>query len=634
MITRRQFIFGLPLVYFFSTVRVVRAQGVIEMCARYTNGTMSYCDDHRTYSGQGSAPSGPSLSPSPWRTWNSEQLRQWDADVARWGSVSRNTFNAVEELAAGLPDVDPKTGERYANLKTAISVALRNIADDVINNTLPDSRETERFWGELRSAADGWQRYKAVSKAEVLGQYSKKTPDLSAYLHPNGLIKSAAANDPFAEVKFAGRTPDAFERSTVNALEFTREVLADALEVAGPKYAERAQQASDALIVYELLLLSSFTHPVDHSALVMVFGQNVVNDLAAFFEGLASGAHRTAGEIIDSIVNIVTSPVQTVSAIAKAIWPLDDFLIATFKAVVADIRTFITGTPFERGEIVGNFVVTLLTAELGAKAASRLGGTALGARIGAAYTSLGDVAAASWLAQRAVGAVEYVGQLKNAFQAELRAALRFADTPETLAISLEIKLLEAEVLEGFRLYPDEAKLPQKLKDILYERRDVLSETDKLIAEAAHIAVNGRFSSLDEVRATLDRIVLTTGLDRQAFGYANERLSRSFEQVIARRVNGKWNFFDPPEGSRRPRQFDVKSSTELIQCSMKEFKTASDVPDWLNRERIANQIDETVKTAGRLGLEPTYWFRWQPPNDVVEALKAKGIKNVRWDLPPR
>lgn len=616
--------------YFVSTGWGLRAQGYL--CASFTNGNFRYCDDTRASSGQAGTQSGPTLTPSPWRTWNSEQLRHWDADIARWGSVSRSTYNAVQALATGLPDVDPKTGERYSNLKTAISVALRNIAGDVINNTLPDSPETERFWREHRSASDGWQRLQTVSKAEALGQYSKWTPDLSSFLHPNGLIKSIASGDPLGQVKFkTGQVPDAFERSILNTLEFTRGVLADALEVAGPRFISRAERGSDTLMVFELLLLSTLARSARPLSIVE-FAEKLVNDLADFFDGLAVGAVHAAGTIIEFIVNLVTSPVQTVSAIADAIWPLDDFLVATFKTVVADIRTFLSGTPYERGVIVGNFVAALLTAELGSAAASRLGGTALGARFGAAYSNFGEIAAASWLAKRASLAAEYVGQLKTAFEHELRTALRFGEKPQTIADHLKAKLLEAEVLEGFSLYPNEAALPKDLKKLLQERRAVISETDQLIEEAARIAVDGRYSSLDEVRSTIDRISLDSGLDGHAFHYADQRLAKAFEQVKARQLNGTWDFYDPPKGSPGARQFDVKTNTELIQCSMKEFKTDSDVANWLASK--GTQIDQTVETARRLGLEPTYWFRWQPRNDVVEALKRKGIKNVRWDLPPR
>ena len=192
------------------------------------------------------------------------------------------------------------------------------------------------------------------------------------------------------------------------------------------------------------------------------------------------------------------------------------------------------------------------------------------------------------------------------------------------------------MLEGFRLYPDEAKLPQKLKDILHERRDVLSETDKLIEETAHILVNGRFLSLDEVRATIDKIALDYGLERKEFHYMDKRLATAFEQLKARQYNAKSpvEYFYPPKGTPGSKkfEFDGESTTELYQCSMKEFKSDSDVAKWL--ENKAAQIDATVGTAKIIGRESGYLFRWQPRNDVVEALKAKGIKNVRWDLPPR
>lgn len=630
MITRRQMTSGALLVCLAGTSRRLLAQAT--MCATFTNGTVRYCDDQRANSGQSGPPSSPPLSPTPWRTWSADQLRQWDADVARWGNVSRSTYNAVQTLAASLPEFDPQTGEQYTDLKAAISGGLRDAADEVISNTLPDPPETERFWSDLRSAADGWQRLKAVSKADILGQYTHTKPDLSTYLHANGLIKNNASGDPLGEVSFSGGVPDAFTRSTINSLEFTRGVLADALEVAGPNYTGRAQAGTDALFVYELLLISAVTHPGQHSSLMLALAQKVVNDLSDFFDGLAVGSLQSAAAIIDLIENLVTSPIQTVSAIADAIWPIDDYIVETFKSVVGELQNFIKGTPYERGVFVGNLVVALLTAELGAGAASRLGGTALGARIGAAYTSLGEVAAASWLAQRVATVADYLGTLKTAFRDELRATLRFGSDSEAIAASLSTKLLEAEYLEGFLLYPDETKLPEALKAALLERRDVLSETQKLVAEAARIAVNGRFSSLEEVRETIDKLAFDSGLEGTAFQYADKRLATAFEQVKARQVNGTSPYFDPPKGTPGAREYDVISSSELIQCSMKEFKSQGDIANWLGAKNA--QIEATVDLAGKLGLQPTYWFRWQPEDELVRALKGKGVKNVRWDLPPR
>ena len=631
MTSRRQFTLAAAMVCFGGRYGNVFSQG--SFCASFTNGTVRYCDDQRATTGQAGAPSAPPLSPSPWRTWSTEQLRQWDADVARWGNVRQSTYNAVQSLAASLPDVNPNTGEKYADLKAAISGALRDVAGAVINNTIPEGREAERFWRELSTASDGWQRLRAVSKAEALGQYTGLKPDLSSFLHPNGLIRSASTGDPLADISFsAGRTPNAFERSVVNSLEFTRGVLSDALEVAGSNYAARAARASETIILVEVLLISSLVRPAGPGPM-LAFAQKVVNDVASYFEGLAAGALQGAGAIIDFIANLVISPIETIAGIADAVWPLDDFLVSIFEAVVSDIKKFVLGSPYERGVLVGNFVVGLLTAELGAAAATRLGGTALGARIGAAYVSLGDIAAASWLVKKARLAVAYVAEVRAAFEHELRSIVRVGETPSRIA-GLEAKILEAEVLEGFALYPDEAALPQKLKDLLRERNAVISDTNQLIDEAAKIAINGRYSSLDEVRATIDRIATESGLDGNAFHYADERLAKAFEQVKARQVKGIWDYYDPPKGTPGARQFDVKSETELIQCSMKEFKSSTDITDWLANPRIVRQVDATVETAKRLAIEPTYWFRWQPPAEVVEALKGRGITNVRWDLPPR
>ena len=631
MTSRREFTAAIAMTCLGARYGDAFSQG--SLCVSFSNGTMRYCDDQRATSGQAGAPSAPPLSPSPWRTWSSEQLRQWDADVARWGSVRLSTYNSVQSLAASLPDVDPSTGEKYTDLRAAISGALRDVAGDVINNTIPEGRETERFWRELSNGVDGWQRLRAVSKAEALGQYTGQKPDLSSFLHPNGLIRSKSTGDPLADISFnTGRTPNAFERSVVNSLEFTRSVLADALEVAGSSYAARAERASEAIILVELLLISSLVRPTG-SGTILNFAQKIVNDLASYFEGLATGALQGAGAIIDFIANLVLSPIETIGGIADAVWPLDDFLISTFEGIVGGIKKFVFGSPYERGVLVGNFVVGLLTAELGATAAARLGGTALGARIGAAYASLGDVAAASWLATRARLGASYLAQIKVAFEQELRSIVRVGAAPSRIA-GLEAKILEAEVLEGFSLYPDEAALPQKLKDLLRDRNTVVSDTNQLIDEAARIAVDGRYSSLDEVRATIDRIATESGLDGKAFHYADERLARAFEQVKARQVKGTWDYYDPPKGTPGARQFDVKSETELIQCSMKEFKAGADITDWVNSPRIVRQVDATVETAKRLGIEPTYWFRWQPPAEVVEALKKRGITNVRWDLPPR
>lgn len=630
MIARRQLTLSVPLLYIAASIQGVRAQGYL--CASFTNGSFRYCDDRRASRGQGGPSPGPALSPSPWRTWNSEQLRQWDADVARWGSVSKQTYNSVQALAAGLPDVDPKTGERYTDLKAAISATLGSVAGDVINRTLPDNPEVERFWKQIASASNGWQRLQEVSKSQAIGQYTKITPNLETFLHPNGFIRSEVAGDPLAKVEFqSGQRPDAFQRSSINTLEFTRATLFDALEVAGAGYSRSVQQGSDALILVEILAIGSLANS-NSLAPILTFTETVVNELADFFDGLATGAIQSAGVIIDFLVNLITSPIRTLSALADAIWPLDDFLVSLFNTVVADVKAFISGTAHERGEIVGNFVVAILTAELGAGALSRLGGTALGTRIGLAYTSLGDIYAAGWLAKRVSVTVEYVGQLRRSFDHELRAALRFGEASKSIPTSLQAKLLEAEILEGFSLYPSEAALPQQLKTLLQERRAVISETDRLVEEAANIAVNGRYSSLDEVRATIDRIALDSGLEGRAFQYADQRLATAFEQVKARQVNGTWDFYDPPKGSPGARQFDIKSDTELIQCSMKEFRTDNDVTSWFMSK--GSQIDATAETAKRLGLESTYWFRWQPRTDVVDALKGRGIRNVRWDLPPR
>lgn len=633
-INRRSFLWNSASVLILLGLGV-RASAQSQLCAVYSDGVVTICDDPRT---PGSQPGegGGKLSPTPWHTWNNEALRQWDADLLRWNAVRDTTGKQVEALATALNKNASGGTVDFPDLRQKLSNALTALAQKYISDPPLAPSSIRQYWHDIGDAKNGLSKAVAVNRALTRAVIDGNGfQHLNGVVNENGLLTGTALNDVVSKVRVATQPPTRYALvvAGLNFMLVVDTALADISSIS----AELQQRSASILANNRLNIIAGLALIGDAGEQISARAASTWAELSRslnnFVQGYSDGLARSATEVIQALELVVTQPVFVARSVGALLLDSPRIMDGIDSFLQKSSDTLLNGTAQERGELLGSLSVDVLAAMLGEEVAN---GAVKAADLGTVTLRkstdqillLGAARRVEAIAEKLVSPVRGMGDYLSD---GVKALLKYqADTDSVLNQLRAFKLEFDEYLE-IKLLPN-GQLSPAAQGLLKAWNEIVADTNRILKDVSEFVnpETGTVYGLSNAKELIDRIsVLERNgqISNPAMRFAERRYADAFEESVRLRMGGVEKYY-VIDGSEV--QFDILTKDYLIQASVNPFDRPNAVV--LFETNKLNQVINTANKAAEEGVKSAYYFRSKPPDEIIQFLRDRGINDVWWDLP--
>ncbi|NDK52811.1 restriction endonuclease fold toxin [Rhizobium laguerreae] len=515
-------------------------------------------------------------------------------------------------------------GDSFPELQGKMAGLLKDLGGKYEPPPKPVSPNEAEFWKAMGDATDGLQKIFAVNRSLLRASASGgAVGHLSQLVNVNGFAKGTALQEVLAEVPTnVGSIRGCSLVANTNFLAFTDVLLSD-LKAAGgvPDQPYDTALSNNRINIASNLIMVAATSALPITLLQIEASTSISGPIESFLKGMVGGIVSSAVETVNALAGIIKHPVESARAIAHALKDVPALVAALKKGLADSWDTIREGSAEDRGKLLGRLSFEIAVALAGGAVANRI---AASAELGtAALRRLTDQFILMEYAAKARSVLPSIPLPLQSISAYLADGIDILwqyqnDTNSVLnyirATELEFDtMLKVEFLEGASLSPAGRQFAEYWDEIILDENVLVTETGTAIGLSNAKSLIGKTWAMQ----------LEGDIPHSAAYFADTRYSAAFENSLQNRLVGTKGLIDGFE-------VDVITNDRFIQASVNEFNRT---PDAIEKFMInkRTQIETTSKLAAKYDVQSVYYFRRQPPEEVISYLKSLGIDDVLWDL---